>query len=281
MLSAPTNPASSPLPGGVPARDPRLKEVAWRDLVPLRWWERLWEVGLPLPWLVLSLVFYGQGLWFIGAPCSFFFFLTGLRLSHNAQHYCLGLSRRAHDLTLFSIGTLMLASAHAVQVTHLHHHRHCLDEDDVEAWPARLPGWRVILAGPAFWYTLHRGAWRLGSRAKRRWIGAELLAIAAVVGVAIALPFEALRWHVLAMVLGESLVGFFAVWSVHHGCDPHDAHEPRIARTQRGWLKNFMTYSMLYHVEHHLFPAVPTCHLPELAERLDARAPELADRQVF
>nr|WP_284143859.1 fatty acid desaturase [Psychrobacter sp. WY6] len=29
---------------------------------------------------------------------------------------------------------------------------------------------------------------------------------------------------------------------------------------------------MLYHVEHHLFPAVPSNHLPELAKRLDATA---------
>lgn len=268
-------------PSSVPTRDPRLRSVAWRDLVALRWWERLWELLLPLPWLVLSLFFYARGLWFIGAPCSFFFFLTGLRLSHNAQHYCLGLSRRGHDLTLFTIGTLMLASGHAVQATHLHHHRHCLDEDDVEAWPARLPGWRVLLAGPLFWWTLHRGAWRLASRAKRRWIASEIAAIAALVLVAFACGSPALRWHLAAMAAGEWHVGFFAVWTVHHGCDPHAPHDPRVARTQRGWLKNFMTYSMLYHVEHHLFPAVPTCHLPALARRLDSAAPELADRRVF
>jgi fatty acid desaturase len=155
------------------------------------------------------------------------------------------------------------------------------DDDDVEAWPARLPGWRVLLAGPAFWWTLHRGAWRLGSRAKRRWVAAELLAITLVVGAAVALPIPALRWHLAAMLTGEWLVGFFAVWTVHHGCDPHHAHQPRIARTQRGWLKNFMTYSMLYHIEHHLFPAVPTCHLPELARRLDAAAPDIADLRVY
>jgi len=38
---------------------------------------------------------------------------------------------------------------------------------------------------------------------------------------------------------------------------------------------------MFYHVEHHLFPAVPTCKLPILARRLDAVAPELATSKVF
>jgi fatty acid desaturase len=260
-----------------PARDPRLKAVAWRDLVRLEWWERAWELLLPAPWLALSLFFYAHDLWYVGAPCSFFFFLTGLRLSHNAQHNCLGIPRPAHDAALFAIGALMLSSGHAVQVTHLHHHRHCLDEDDVEAWPARLPGWRAILLGPLFPWTLHRSAWRLGSPAKRRWIAAELLTIAALLSAAILLHLPALRWHIAAMLAGEWLVGFFAVWTVHHGCHPHDY----IARTQRGRLKNLMTYSMLYHVEHHLFPAVPTCHLPELARRLDREAPEMSDLQVY
>jgi fatty acid desaturase len=103
------------------------------------------------------------------------------------------------------------------------------------------------------------------------------------VGALIVPEARALRWHVLAMAVGECFVGFFAVWTVHRGCVPHNSHDPHnhIARTQRGWLKNFMTYSMLYHIEHHLFPAVPTCHLPELSRRLDRAAPRLAERQVF
>jgi fatty acid desaturase len=215
-------------------------------------------------------------------PCSFFFFLTGLRLSHNAQHNCLGIPRRAHDIALLIIGTLMLACGHAVQVTHLHHHRHCLDEEDIEAWPAKLPGWRVILLGPLFPYTLHRAAWRLATPAKRRWIAAELFTIVLLIAAAVSVTsMHFLRWHIAAMLAGEWLVGFFAVWTVHHGCDPHHPHDPRIARTQRGLLKNVMTYSMLYHVEHHLFPAVPTCHLPRLARRLDAAAPDLSVLQVY
>ncbi len=53
------------------------------------------------------------------------------------------------------------------------------------------------------------------------------------------------------------------------------------ARTLRGLLKNAVTYNMFFHVEHHLFPAVPTCHLPQLAERLDLKAPELTRLRVF
>jgi fatty acid desaturase len=49
----------------------------------------------------------------------------------------------------------------------------------------------------------------------------------------------------------------------------------------RSPLKAFVTYDMFYHVEHHLFPTVPTCKLPTLAERLDAVAPELKSKLVF
>lgn len=53
------------------------------------------------------------------------------------------------------------------------------------------------------------------------------------------------------------------------------------ARTIRGRLKGWATYDMFYHLEHHLFPAVPTCRLPELAKRLDAIDPELSSKRVF
>ena len=71
--------------------------------------------------------------------------------------------------------------------------------------------------------------------------------------------------------MGQCLTAFFAVWTVHHDTD--DAAYP--ARTQRGWLRNLVSYHMFLHVEHHLFPQVPTCHLPVLARRLDAVVPDL------
>jgi fatty acid desaturase len=175
----------------------------------------------------------------------------------------------------------MLASMHAVQVTHLHHHRHCLDEHDHEAAHAGLPWWRVLLMGPGFAFALHRAAWRLASPAKRRWIALELAMIGALLAAAAAGALlwggpAWLLWHLAAMVVGESFTGFFAVWIVHRGCHA----DGQIARTQRGWMKNVVSYSMFYHLEHHLFPAVPTCHLPTLADRIDVAAPEVKQLQV-
>jgi hypothetical protein len=145
----------------------------------------------------------------IGAGCSFYFFLTGLRQSHGAEHYSLGLPRRFQDGVLFSLSACMLASMHAVQVSHLHHHRHCLEVNDAEGSTAHLRWWQAILLGPAFIWRLHKTAWGLASGLKRRWMIAEVLAIAGLVGLTVAAPsLHALRWHVSAMIIGECLTRY-------------------------------------------------------------------------
>jgi fatty acid desaturase len=200
-----------------------------------------------------------------------------LRQSHNAQHYSLGLPRIVQDGVLFALSVLMLASMHAVQATHLHHHRHCLEEDDGEGATARLCWWRALLVGPLFFMRLHASAWRLANASKRRWIATELCAVVSVVALAVfSMAPAALRWHTAAMLAGECFTGFFAVWTVHHGCD---AHEP--GRKQRGRWLNLVSYSMFLHAEHHLFPAVPTAHLKQLARRIDAAMPGGYRRQVM
>lgn len=57
--------------------------------------------------------------------------------------------------------------------------------------------------------------------------------------------------------------------------------EHRFGRTQRGTWINALSYSMFFHAEHHLFPAVPTTHLAELSQRLDRAAPQISAHQVL
>ncbi len=259
-----------------PAMD--LSRVEWRDLVALTPREKFVELTLSLPWLAGSLWCYHIGWWLPGLACSFYFFLTGLRQSHNAQHYALGLPRLAQDGVLFALSALMLASMHAVQATHLHHHRHCLGTDDTEGSTARQPGWMVLLTGPLFPLRLHVAAWRLAKEGKRGWIAAEVLvALVLVLAFIVFGESRAWRWHFAVMLVGECFTAFFAVWTVHHDC----AAAVFPSRTQRGEWLNRIFYAMFFHTEHHLFPAVPTPHLPELARRLDAVAPEFREHQVM
>lgn len=265
-------------------RDERVGRVEWKDLLLLTRGEVVYEVLLSLPWLALSLLLaqlaIGLDLVWLFAPalgCSFVFFLCGLRQVHNAFHYAVGISPRAHEWLMFSLSVLMLSSMHAVQWNHLRHHRHCMDDEDVEALSARMPGWKAILIGPYFPFMLHKAALQLAKPVVRRWVLFELAAIALFVSAVFAWGAPLLVYHVIAMTIGQCLSGFFAVWTVHHDCD----RSHYIARTIRNPFKAFVTYNMFYHVEHHLFPSVPTCHLPELARRLDGAAPELKSKLVF
>ncbi|REK27168.1 MAG: fatty acid desaturase [Planctomycetota bacterium] len=259
------------------AQDPRLRAVRWRDLLALSKGEIAWELALSAPWLAVGLLgFHAE--WYVAALLSsFFFFLTGLRQVHNACHYMLGISRWLCDVGLLLLSVLMLSAMHAVQVTHLHHHRHCLDEDDVEAATAKLPAWRALLLGPLHPVRLHYWGFCLCNRSKRLWIAGEVAAITVTLLLVFAvLDIWALKCLAVTMLVGECFTGFFAVWSVHHDCSRSE-----IARTQRGWLKNFVSYNMLFHLEHHLFPNVPTCHLPKLARRIDRAAPQLRTKNVY
>ena len=251
--------------------------MAGRDLVPTTGRETVTELLLPVPWLAGSLAAAAFGVYPAALGLSFVFFLTGLRLNHGGCHYSIGLGRRATDLVLLALSVLMLGSMHAVQWNHLRHHRHCLAGDDIEAMGARGSGWRAILIGPRFPLCLHAAALR-GARARtRRWIAAELAAnLLWLPLLAGPLASGMWRYHVLAMAAGQSLTAFFAVWTVHHDCTPGV-----VGRTLRDRLKSAITFDMFYHLEHHLYPAVPTAHLPRLAARLDAAEPGARRLEVW
>lgn len=259
------------MPIGEPQFEARLRQVPWRDLVRLRPVEVARELLLPLPWLAGSLIVAHWGLYPLALGLSFIFFLTGLRIVHGACHYALGLPRLATEIVLLVCSQLMLGSMHAVRWNHLRHHRHCLADDDIEAMGARRSAWGAIRLGPVFPLRLHRAALAGAAFRERRWIAGELAGNLAVLAlVAAALPHPVVIYHLLAMAAGQCLTAFFAVWTVHHDCAR--AHPP--ARTIRNRVGAALTFNMFFHLEHHLYPQVPTAHLPLLARRLDDTCPQ-------
>lgn len=258
--------------------DARLRSMPWRDLIPVTSAEIFYELLLPAAWLVGSLEMAARGSYLIALCLSFMFFLTGLRLVHNAFHSALGLSHWTTSAVLWVMSLVMLGAMHAVRFNHLQHHRLTLREGDVEGRSAEMPAWRALLFGPFFPILLHLTALRKGDRKLRLTVGGQLLLNAAyVLFIFRVVNSGTLRYHVFAMAAGQCLTAFFAVWTVHHHCD----RTHYIARTLRHRLKNRITFNMFLHIEHHLFPRVPTCHLPELSRRIDAVAPELRSKIVF
>jgi fatty acid desaturase len=252
--------------------------VPWRDLVAVRSHEVIGELLLPSTWLALSLIAAWRG-WYVVALClSFMFFLVGLRVVHNSFHHALGLPRWADGALLWAMSLIMLGSLHAVRYNHLRHHTLMLGEGDVEGRSAEMTWWRALLYGPAFTFLLHFTALRRGAPRLKIIVIAQLgLSAAWIVFVFRFSDISLLRYHVTAMTAAHCFTAFFAVWTVHHHCD----RTHYLARTLRNRVKNAITFDMFRHIEHHLFPAVPTRHLAELSVRLDRAAPELKQRIVF
>jgi fatty acid desaturase len=153
-----------------------------------------------------------------------------------------------------------------------------MDDHDAEAASAHTTAVRALLFGPLFAARTHVAGVKHGLRRERVVMVLEAAACLSLVALAVSWSRgSALGWHLVLMAVGQMLAPFFAVWTVHHDCD----RSHYIARTLRNRFKSLLVLDMFFHIEHHLFPRVPTKRLPILAERLDRAAPELATRQVF
>lgn len=253
------------------------KKVQWKDLKNLTVKEMLIENNLTIPWFIISITLAYFEYYLLALPFSAFFFLTALRQVHNGFHNSLGTNRFLTWLSLYLNSILMMVSIHAVKFNHIRHHKYCLSEEDYEGKSAGMTWYGAILYGPVHMFLIHKVTLQLGNKNYRRNVLLELISIAIVAALIIYFNIHFLIYHFIVMLAGEFLMAFFAVWTVHH--DTHD--NPELARTQRGNWKNKITFSMFYHLEHHLFPAVPTIKLPELAKRIDEALPEIEKKQIF
>ncbi|MFL9843650.1 fatty acid desaturase family protein [Flavobacterium rhizosphaerae] len=254
-----------------------VRAVQWKDLKSLSVKEMLIENNLTIPWFIISIALAYCGYYWAALPFSAFFFLTGLRQVHNGFHNSLGTNKFLTWLSLYLNSILMLVSIHAVKFNHIRHHKYCLGNEDYEGKSAAMSWYGAILYGPVHMFLIHKVTWQLSNKNYRRNMLLELFSIALFCGIVFYLNIHWLIYHIIVMLAGEFLMAFFAVWTVHH--DTHD--HPELARTQRSGWKNKLTFSMFYHLEHHLFPAVPTIKLPELARRIDEALPEIKKKQTF
>ena len=249
-----------------------VRSVQWQDLRELTLLQTVRALLLSAPWLALSLALAWNELFLAAIPFSMVFFMAGLRQTHDGFHGKLGVSPRWSHAFLFLFSLLMVIPLHAVRWIHLRHHAHPLDEKDVEGMCAGMSWWKALLAGPIFSFRMILVALVNTNHTCRMWIVAELTVIAGAVGLAALMDWPLVRYQIVVMALGNCLTGFVAVWMVHRACDPGDV----FARTQRSWIINFLTLNNFFHLEHHLFPAVASCNLPELARRLDQVLPTAA-----
>lgn len=231
------------------------RRVAWSLLLPFAACTAYWILAASGWWLpavvslmVLSFSSYGS-------------------TSHDLVHGTLGLNRRVNDCLLFLIEAICLRSGHAYKLAHLHHHARFPHHDDVEAKAARMSFAGALLEGIVFQFRIY--FWALKHpRGQRTWIITEGLVVAGLILTALA----ALPWTILPavyaglMIAGSWIIPLITSYLTHR---PEAADQWQQTRVFRGWFFRLIAFDHLYHLEHHLYPAVPHHNWPELAKRLD------------
>jgi beta-carotene hydroxylase len=241
---------------------PPLEELG-SDLIGSSRWRRSVAVARPLAALVgvVTAVTAGHLLW---ALLPFFLvFTTVISLMHDTVHGSLGFRRRGTDWTLFGAGILLMVSGHAYRATHINHHRVFPGPNDPEGAAARMSIWRALVAGPG--HVARIWLWAFArTRSERGWLIAEALVLPAALTVGLWCT-PVLLYTALA-IAGGWLYPLLTVRLPH----AHPGDEPVLqARTLRGRIVPPLLLEQTYHLEHHLYPRVPSHNLPELARRLE------------
>lgn len=208
------------------------------------------------------------GWWWSTPLIVFGVFVAVVTATHDVVHRTLGLSDRQTDVWLFLQGLVLLESGHAYRMTHRQHHRLFPSPEDPEGYPAELSLFGAVLYGPVFLVRLWCWSFVRANRVGRAWLAAEAAApIAAVVGGILLWPVTpALLLYATMAIVGSWVYPLLTVYLPHH--DYGD--EPlRQTRTLRGRIIPALFLELTYHLEHHLYPQVPSHNLPELARRLE------------
>lgn len=212
--------------------------------------------------------------WISGAPwlCPvgvFASFLCVIATTHDLVHGSLGLGRRGRDLALLALPVLVLQSGHVYRTTHPQHHRVFPGPDDPEGLVADRTLARTLLEGPVFLPRLWLWAYARTAthpRQRRLLLLEAILPAAGIAVGALLLPYTAsvLTWVVLNALAGW-LLPLLTVWLPHrnHGDTPET-----VAGSLRWPVVPRLLLGLTYHLEHHLYPQVPSHHMAELAARL-------------
>ncbi|WP_227428839.1 fatty acid desaturase family protein [Psychrobacter sp. I-STPA6b] len=247
--------------------------IEWQDLRQLSRMQVLKNILFPIPFLMLFWFCLAQNWWLMAFVLAFFSFSACFRLTHDCYHRSLGLSKTVTHTLLFILSGMMFCSTHAIHHTHLQHHRETLSDDDIEGTWARLPWYIALFAGVVFTIKVQWAGFAQSRPSQQRLVIIDLLILISLLVVAVITMHPILLAHIAIMLLGNTLVGFFGVWLLHHDLDEgfaENAKKDMPARSERNWLINLLTFGQFYHNEHHLYPAVPTDNLHKLAQRLDS-----------
>lgn len=246
---------------------PSLEELGL-DLLRVPLWRRI--LSLVMPFVLVAAFFLcavrAQWLPALACPVLLSFFTYG-SISHDLVHRTLGLPRWLNEPLLTATELIAIRSGHAYRLSHLNHHAHFPDNEDIEAASARLPLRRALFDGLTLQWRLWFWAVTQTS-GQRHWVIGEGIAIALIlIGALASLPWTPLpAIYVTLMIAGSWIFPIITVLIPH---DPNGATALTQTRLFRGKVLSILALEHLYHLEHHLFPRVPHHNWSALARRLD------------
>ena len=246
---------------------PRISELGG-DLLKLSPWQVARTLALPFVFCGAYWVLAIYDQWILAAlSLVCLSFVTYGSTSHDLVHGNLGLNRGQNDWLLSVIEAISLRSGHAYQVAHLNHHARFPHDDDIESEASRMSLARTLLEGVIFQARIYRWALR-NPRGRYWWIVWEGVIVALLVlGSIAALPWTMIpAVYVVLMIAGSWIIPLITSYLPHN---PNAADVLHQTRLFRGPLVRIVAFDHLYHLEHHLYPAVPHQNWHRLAQRLD------------
>ena len=164
---------------------------------------------------------------------------------------------------------LTLRSGHAYRLAHLHHHRRYPHDDDIEGAAAKMSLTRTLLEGIIFQPKICIWALRTAKKRKDRiliTIEVTLSILIIILSIVLIPKTIVLFVYTSLVIMGSWIIPFITSYLPHA---PDKENELEQTRLYRGKILSVLALEHLYHLEHHLYPAVPHTNWPKLAKRLD------------
>ncbi|MCA9094184.1 MAG: fatty acid desaturase [Planctomycetaceae bacterium] len=228
-------------------------------------------IALSRPFLCLFayIIAFSADLFWVTPFLVFLLFIAVVTVTHDVVHGSLGLSSTQTDWALFIFGALLLESGHAYRSTHSRHHTVFPGSDDPEGYPAHISFWQAVIYGPVFLPRLWLWAYarNKGNHRERRWLISEAIfpLVVVLIGLILWPVTYGLIWYVVLVIVGSWVYPLLTVHLPHR----HFGDTPlNQTHTLRGIIIPALFLELTYHLEHHLYPQVPSHNLPELSRRL-------------
>lgn len=272
-------------------------EAELAPLLRLDWHKRALELACfaAIAWAGISVTLYGRAssqnvLLVAGIVLTAIALNAFVLLMHDGMHFTLFRDRRWNWLGSVLLGSTFGMSFTAYRILHTRHHRFLgdtRDPDDYQNYVSRRPVlWSLhfmrLTVGPLLYLALiPLLALKYGSDQERRRLLGEyafLLAVYSALFRFVPAPTLLLVWLVPLLIVGSftAVRGF-----TQHGIA--DATDPLLAsRTVfPSPIIGFLLLHENYHLEHHLFPEVPSYHLPRLHRLIWRRLPRAVSSRGY